>query len=194
MVSRFEQDAEVACIEAPESWAEFYHENDHWRIAPAWMTLDHIEQQRAVADELQLHLGRQFEVDYSPNSTFGDDEDPGLESMGHVISVGYKPELNVAFDLRDDDLCEQLAAWLAQIAGQFNQARHRLLAKACDQPADDEAVITLFEAIDARTGRVLYRSLVESDCRDFQRGSPSPCEVRGRDALLCSPRMAGGAA
>ena len=187
MVSRIEQEAEVATVVAPESWAKFFRYG--MPIVPQWVTLEFLEQQSARAAELQQLLGEPFAAEYVPNSTFGDDDSD--EVMGHLVSIDV-PALEAAFDLRDEDLREQLAEWLAMIAGKFNQARHRLLADR-PQTAGDERVISLFEVVDV-AGRILYRSLSEADCRDFQRAMSSRCAVRSRDALLCSPAAAAGGA
>lgn len=197
MVSRIDQEADelVRIYEAPEEWARYFTSyGDH--IVPEWIELADIQERRKIAADLQRILGKWFRVGYAPNVAYGQDGEYN-NSMGHVLTVGIGRRVSydfdgLCYDLRED-YREQIADWLGSIAAEFNRARHRLLAGDRPQLPDDEAVITVFEAVDAR-GRILYRSLVESDCFDFQRAAATPCEVRRRDALLCSVRATSGGA
>jgi hypothetical protein len=174
---------DVFLVHAPESWAPYFKSGS--AVVPSWLTERDILDRRAIAAELQKLLGAEFEIDYSPNA--GTDDFPP-QSMGHVMGVTFRGEVDAGFDMRNANWRDDLAAWLGELAAAVTQARQRVLG-IVPQPQPelpDAPLVTFHEAYDVATDKVLFRSLNRADCLDFQRGAGSTCQVRDRDALLCS--------
>jgi len=183
----------VELVTAPAAWDRFFY-GSGCHVVPAGMKRRDVLQRRSIASDLQQLLGKSFEVQFQPNGTLDENDD----SFGHVITVGYTSSESLAeaaFDLREN-YREQLAEWFSQFAAELCAAAGKLRANNSAPPVEStsDSIVTIFEVVEVVTGKILHRSLHRADCLRFQVETTSRCFLRNRDAILCSPQVAGGAA